>query len=92
MIRPHRLELPWQEPQALAHQLAHADGEEGMVWLDGDGSSLGRWATLAVAPQEIICCRGLPGESGARNPFDALRGLAPGHWFGWLSNEAAAWV
>ena len=51
MIRPKRLELPWQEPQALAHQLAHAYGEEGLVWLDGDGSNLGRWATLAVAPQ-----------------------------------------
>lgn len=92
MIRPHRLERPWQEPQALAQQLAHAYGEEGMVWLDGDGSNLGRWATLAVAPQEIICCRGLPGEPGASNPFKALRGLAPGHWCGWLSYEAAAWV
>ena len=50
MIRPQRLELPWQEPQALAHQLAHAYGEEGLVWLDGDGSNLGRWATLAVEP------------------------------------------
>ena len=49
MIRPQRLELPWQEPQALAQQLAHAYGEEGLVWLDGDGSNLGRWATLAVA-------------------------------------------
>jgi len=92
MIRPQRLELPWQEPQALANQLAHAYGEEGLVWLDGDGSNLGRWATLAVAPQEIICCRGLPGEPGAGNPFEALRGLAPGHWCGWLSYEAAAWV
>ena len=92
MIRPQRLELPWQEPHALANQLAHAYGEEGLVWLDGDGSNLGRWATLAVAPQEIICCRGLPGEPGARNPFEALRGLAPGHWCGWLSYEAAAWV
>ena len=59
MIRPHRLELPWHEPQSLAHQLAHADGEEGLIWLDGDGSTLGRWATLAVAPQEIICCLSL---------------------------------
>ena len=92
MIRPQRLELAWQEPQALAHQLTHAYGEEGLVWLDGDGSSLGRWATLAVAPQEIVRCRGLPGEPGASNPFEALRGLAPGHWCGWLSYEAAAWV
>ena len=33
MIRPQRLELPWQEPKALAHQLAHAYGEAGLVWL-----------------------------------------------------------
>ena len=92
MIRPKRLDLPWQEPQAIARQLAHACGEKGLIWLDGDGTTLGRWATLAVAPQEIICCRGLPGEPGATNPFKALRGLAPGHWCGWLSYEAAAWV
>ena len=92
MISPKRLELPWQEPQAMARILRARHGEQGLVWLDGDGSALGRWATLAVAPQEIICCRGLPGEPGATNPFDALRGLAPGHWCGWLSYEAAAWV
>ena len=78
MISPQRLELPWQEPHALVRQLAHAYGEQGLIWLDGDGSSLGRWATLAVAPQEIICCRGLPGEPGASNPFEALRGLPQG--------------
>ena len=92
MIRPQQLELPWQEPHALVRQLTHAYGEQGLIWLDGDGSSLGRWATLAVAPEEIICCRGLPGEPGASNPFEALRGLTPGHWCGWLSYEAAAWV
>lgn len=92
MIRPQRLELPWQEPKAVAHQLTHAYGEEGLVWLDGDGSNLGRWATLAVAPQEIVCCRGLPGEPGARDPFAALKGLGHGHWTGWLSYEAAAWT
>ena len=92
MISPKRLELPWQEPQAMARILRARHGEQGLVWLDGDGSALGRWATLAVAPQEIICCRGLPGEPGATNPFNALRGLAPGHWCGWLSYEAAAWV
>ena len=92
MISPKRCELPWQEPQAMARILRAKHGEQGLVWLDGDGSELGRWATLAVAPQEIICCRGLPGEPEATNPFNALRGLAPGHWCGWLSYEAAAWV
>ena len=55
MISPKRLDLPWQEPQAVARQLVHVYGEQGLIWLDGDGSNLGRWATLAVAPQEIIC-------------------------------------
>ena len=92
MISPKRLELPWQEPQALARQLVHIYGEQGLIWLDGDGSDLGRWATLAVNPQETICCRGLPGDPDATDPFAALRGLSPGHWCGWLSYEAAAWV
>ena len=43
MISPKRLELPWQEPQALARQLVHIYGEQGLIWLDGDGSDLGRW-------------------------------------------------
>lgn len=50
MISPKRLELPWQEPQAMARILRARHGEQGLVWLDGDGSALGRSATLAVAP------------------------------------------
>ena len=60
MISLKRLEIPWREPQAMARYLAHDYEEQGLILLDGDGSTLGRWATLAVAPQEIICCRGLP--------------------------------
>ena len=92
MISPKRLELPWQEPHAMAWRLAAHCGEQGLIWLDGDGSDLGRWATLAAKPQETICCRGLPGDPKAANPFSALRRLSPGHWCGWLSYEAAAWV
>ena len=92
MISPQRLELPWREPQDLARQLAHVYGEQGLIWLDGDGSDLGRWGTLAVNPQDTICCRGLPGDPSATDPFAALHGLSPGHWSGWLSYEAAAWV
>ena len=89
MSAPQRLELPWREPIAVARQL---DGDDGLIWLDGDGSDLGRWVTLASQPQEVIHCRGLPGDSGARDPFAALKGLGPGHWSGWLSYEAAAWT
>ena len=83
---------PWMEPAWLAQALASRWGEAGLIWLDGDGSDLGRWITLAVDPVEQHCCRGLPGEPGATNPFERLRQLAPGHWTGWLSYDAAAWT
>ena len=67
-------------------------GEAGMVWLDGDGSNLGRWVTLAADPINHFCCRGLPDEPEADNPFAALRELNSGHWCGWLSYEAGAWL
>ena len=44
MSVPQRLDLPWREPLAVARQL---DGDDGLIWLDGDGSDLGRWVTLA---------------------------------------------
>jgi len=85
-MQPTRLPLPWREPVLLAQQLQQRWGSDGLIWLDGDGSSLGRWVTLAADPLEQICCR------GDRNPFDQLRQLGPGHWCGWLSYEAASWV
>ena len=91
MNRLQRRDVPWREPVMVATQLAALYGEEGLIWLDGDGSALGRWVTLGVAPVETVCCRGCPGEPGASNPFEALRHLEDGHWTGWLSYEAAAW-
>lgn len=91
MIRPQWLELPWHEPVTVARHLAARNGERGLIWLDGDGSELGNRVTIASTPREIICCRGLPGEADARDPFAALHQLGPGHWTGWLSYEAAAW-
>tara|TARA_B100001093_G_scaffold162400_1_gene154830 strand:- start:926 stop:2269 length:1344 start_codon:yes stop_codon:yes gene_type:complete len=82
----------WIEPSAVASALAQDHGEAGLIWLDGDASDLGRWLTLAADPLEQVCCRGLPGESAATNPFEALRSLSPGHWTGWLSYDAAAWL
>ncbi len=90
--RPSQRPLPWTEPADLARHLAARFGSEGLIWLDGDGSSLGRWASLAANPLEQIVCRGLPEENGSCNPFKALRQLREGHWCGWLSYEAAAWV
>ncbi len=90
--------LPWREPAAVAAALARAYGREGLIWLDGDGSALGRHATLAADPLEQCVCRGRPGEPGAVDPFQVLAELAaraagePAHWSGWLSYEAGAWL
>jgi para-aminobenzoate synthetase component 1 len=90
--RPERLERPWIAPPLLARALVERWGAEGLIWLDGDGTQLGRWATLAADPLEQKCQRGLPGEQGSSDPFSALEELGPGHWTGWLSYEAAAWA
>ena len=87
-----RLPVAWRTPASLAPLLAEHWGHPGLIWLDGDGSDLGRWATLAADPLEQYCCRGLPGEADAHDPFAVLAELGPGHWSGWLSYEAAAWV
>jgi len=82
----------WLPPTQVAEAMASQWGEAGLIWLDGDGSDLGRWITLAADPVEQHCCRGLPGEPGASNPFAQLRELSSGHWTGWLSYDAAAWT
>ena len=87
-----RRRLAWIEPEQVAESLAHIHGEDGLIWLDGDGSELGRHIILAVDPVEAHCCRGLPGDPGASNPFTTLRQLKNGHWTGWLSYDAAAWT
>ena len=86
--------LPWRDPWPLVRSLAAELGPAGLVWLDGDGSSQGRRSVLGLAPLEQHCCRGLPGQPGAEDPFAVLAELAAGggHWMGWLSYEAGAWV
>ena len=56
-------------------QLSQEWGIEGLVWLDGDSSTLGRWAILAVDPIKQICCHGLPNTTKDRNPFRELNDL-----------------
>ena len=89
-----RYPLAWREPWPLVRALAAELGPAGLVWLDGDGSSQGRRSVLGLAPLEQRCCRGLPGQPGAEDPFAVLAELAAagGHWMGWLSYEAGAWV
>ena len=99
MSPPRQLELlhhplPWRDPWPLVQALAAELGREGLVWLDSDGSAQGPCSRLGLAPLEQRICRGLPGETGASDPFALLADLAAGggHWMGWLSYEAGAWV
>jgi para-aminobenzoate synthetase component 1 len=89
-----RRSLPWQEPWALALQLASQLGCRGLVLLEGDGSRLGRHAVLGVDPLEVVECRGVPGGVRAVDPFASLQAMASsgGSWLGWLAYEAGAWV
>jgi len=86
--------LAWRDPWPLVRALAADLGPAGLVWLDGDSSPQGRCSRLGLAPVEQRVCRGLPGQPGAEDPFAALAALASGggHWMGWLSYEAGAWV
>ena len=76
----------------MAYELIHEWGESGFIWLDGDGSDIGRWVTLAVDPIEQFCSKGLKNSEKYTNPFKILRNLPRGHWTGWLSYEAASWI
>ncbi|WP_259719955.1 anthranilate synthase component I family protein [Synechococcus sp. CS-1328] len=86
--------LAWRDPAVVVQALADQLGQDGLVWLDGDGTALGRRSLLGLAPLEVVSCRGLPGEPGARDPFAALAAMVAGggHWMGWLSYEAGGWV
>jgi para-aminobenzoate synthetase component 1 len=93
----HRHALPWRDPWQVVEAIAAELGAEGLVWLDGDGSDLGRWARLGFSPLQGVCCRGLPGSSGGQDPFAALANLerqsdGSGSWMGWLAYEAGAWI
>jgi para-aminobenzoate synthetase component 1 len=89
------IQLPWWEPNRLAKTLADCFGSNGLVWLDGDSTKLGRRALMAVAPKRQLVCRGLPGDQGSSDPFRALAQIQAdrsGIWLGWLGYEAGAWV
>ncbi len=92
MISPKRNLCDWSNPASIAQVLIQHFGEAGLIWLDGDGTEKGRWAILGVDPVEQICSRGVPNNKISSNPFTLLRNLKPGHWTGWLSYEAAAWL
>ncbi|WP_269622031.1 anthranilate synthase component I family protein [Prochlorococcus marinus] len=82
----------WIDPLIVAKKLVQHYGEPGLVWLDSDGSKNGRWVILGADPIEHICSHGLPSSSRSQNPFELLRKIDSGHWSGWLSYEAGAWI
>ncbi len=92
MIIPKRKQCEWKRPESVATELVKTWGQDGFAWLDGDGTDLGRWVTLAINPIEQFCCRGLPDETDDKNPFEILEHLSQGYWIGWLSYEAGAWI
>ncbi len=87
-----RLLCQWESPELIAYKLIQEWGEAGFIWLDGDGSDLGRWVTLGINPLEQYCSRELENSKKYSNPFKILRELPQGHWTGWLSYEAASWT
>jgi para-aminobenzoate synthetase component 1 len=89
-----RQPLAWRDPWVVVTALARELGQDGLVFLDADGSEFGRHAVLGVTPLEVVICRGLAGERGSQDPFAALDRLRSGggSWLGWLSYEAASWV
>ena len=87
-----RIKSDWQEPEWVANSLINTWGDDGLIWLDGNTTELGRWITMATNPIDQVCCRGLPCTELASDPFKVLHNLKPGHWTGWLSYEAAAWL
>ncbi len=86
--------LAWRDPWTLALTLADHFGRDGLVFLDGDDSRLGRRGVLGVNPLATVTCRGLPGTPAAGDPFEALAAMERqgGPWLGWLGYEAGAWV
>ena len=82
----------WKDPEIVAHYLAKKFGEDGLSWLDSDGSENGQWSHLGVNPKEIISCRDITDFDESNNPFEKLKEIKQGFWIGWLSYEAAAWL
>ncbi len=82
----------WIEPEYLAHFLSSKFGENGLSWLDSDGSDNGRYSFLGIQPKKIIYSRNKTNEADFDNPFEKLKKIEGGFWIGWLSYEAGYWL
>ncbi len=92
MSKLYKERVNWIEPIIIAQRLIQTFGEPGLIWLDSDNSRNGRWVILAADPIESLCSRGFSNNPSASNPFELLRSIQSGHWTGWMSYEAAAWI
>ena len=82
----------WIEPEYLAHFLSSKFGENGLSWLDSDGSDNGRYSFLGIQPKKIMYSRNKKNEADIDNPFEKLKKIEGGFWIGWLSYEAGYWL
>ena len=82
----------WIEPEYLAHFLSSKFGENGLSWLDSDGSDNGRYSFLGIQPKKIMYSRNKTNEVDFDNPFEKLKKIEEGFWIGWLSYEAGYWL
>ena len=82
----------WIEPEYLAHFLSSKFGEQGLSWLDSDGSDNGKYSFLGIQPKKIMYSRNKTNEADFDNPFEKLKKIEGGFWIGWLSYEAGYWL
>jgi len=79
----------WFDPELLAHSLALKFGEEGLSWLDSNGSENGEWSFIGVNPKKILTTIN---KKDLNNPFEELKKIKQGFWIGWLSYEAGSYL
>ena len=92
-MKIHSLKIKdWIEPEYLAHFLSSKYGENGLSWLDSDGSDHGKYSFLGIQPKKIMHSRNKINEMDLDNPFEKLKKIKEGFWIGWLSYEAGYWL
>ena len=82
----------WVDPELVSHLFASIYGENGLSWLDSDGSENGRYSVLGINPKKVISCRNNTHATEENNPFKKLKQINKGFWMGWLSYEAGEWL
>ena len=82
----------WIDPEYLAHFLSSKFGENGLSWLDSDGSDNGKYSFLGIHPKKIMYSRKEINKVDFDNPFEKLKTIEEGFWIGWLSYEAGYWL